>query len=570
MNFNNKCCSNIILSIFFIFLAEFVCCDALLRHHEFFVKEASYTRLCETKSILTVNGQFPGPTLYVRRGETIYVKVHNNGRYNITLHWHGVKQPRNPWSDGPEYITQCPIQPGDTFNYKIIFSMEVGTLWWHAHSDWSRATVHGAIVVHPEPGTRYPFPEPYQEVPIIFGEWWKEDVMTVLHEFVAFGGAPRDSDAYTINGQPGDFYPCSSQDTFKLNVEYGKRYVLHIINAVMNEILFFAIANHSLTVVGADGSYTKQLTKEYVVIAPGQTLDCMFEANQVRPGGRYYMAARAYSSATSITFDNTTTTAILQYGGGGSVLTTTSPIHPSLPYYNNTTAAFDFLASLRSLGPLLFPLNAYDKRIISTVSINTFPCNNNWCEGPNGTRLAASMNNISFQNPSIDILEAYYHRINGVFGTRFPQVPPFFYNFTDSNLPVILLRPKRATQVMVIEYSTIVEVVFQGTSLVAGLDHPMHLHGFNFFVVGWGYGNFDVKKDPLNYNLVDPPFRNTVLVPINGWAAIRFRASNPGVWFLHCHLERHLTWGMETVFIVKNGKHDEESMLPPPVHMPRC
>lgn len=26
---------------------------------------------------------------------------------------HGVKQPRNPWGDGPEYITQCPIKPGE-------------------------------------------------------------------------------------------------------------------------------------------------------------------------------------------------------------------------------------------------------------------------------------------------------------------------------------------------------------------------------------------------------------------------------------------------------------------------
>ncbi|KAM0018453.1 putative laccase [Helianthus debilis subsp. tardiflorus] len=594
---------NKIVFVFIISLLKIVFCEALLRHHEFFVskfhlkgtnifiplsislnvivtigfvitqvKEASYTRLCETKSILTVNGQFPGPTLYVRKGDTIYVKVHNNGRYNITIHWHGVKQPRNPWSDGPEYITQCPIQPGDSFNYKVIFSMEVGTLWWHAHSDWSRATVHGAIVVHPQPGTYSPFPEPYEEVPIIFGEWWKKDVMEVLQEFVASGGAPRDSDAYTINGQPGDFYPCSSQATFKLNVEYGKRYVLRMVNAAMNEVLFFAIANHSLTVVGADGSYTKQLTKEYVVISPGQTLDCLLEANQVRPGSRYYMAARAYSSATGVSFDNTTTTGILQYDSrGDSILTTTTPpILPSLPYYNDTTAAFDFLGGLRSFEPLKFPLSAYDTRIYSTVSINTFPCKNNSCAGPNGTRLAASMNNISFEFPLVDILEAYYYHINGVFSTRFPSVPPLYYNFTDNNLPAILLTPKRATKVKVIEYNTTVEVVFQGTALVAGLDHPMHLHGFNFYVVGWGFGNFDEKKDPLNYNLGDPPFRNTVLVPINGWAAIRFKAHNPGVWFLHCHIERHLTWGMETVFIVKNGKQTQESMMPPPVHMPRC
>nr|GEZ04485.1 laccase/diphenol oxidase family protein [Tanacetum cinerariifolium] len=85
-----------------------------------------------------------------------------------------------------------------------------------------------------------------------------------------------------------------------------------------------------------------------------------------------------------------------------------------------------------------------------------------------------------------------------------------------------------------------------------------------FYVVGWGFGNFDEKKDPLNYNLVDPPIRNTVLVPINGWATIRFKARNPGVWFMHCHLERHLTWGMNTVFIVKDGHRTEERMLPPP------
>ncbi|KAK1406802.1 hypothetical protein QVD17_38410 [Tagetes erecta] len=534
----------------------------------FMVKETSYTRLCAKKDILTVNGQFPGPTLHVRKGDTIYVKVHNNGRYNITIHWHGVKQPRNPWSDGPAYITQCPIQPGHSFNYKIIFSMEVGTLWWHAHSDWSRATVHGAIIVHPKRHTKYPFPTPHEEVPIIFGEWWKEDIMRVLREFAESGGVPKISDAYTINGQPGDFYPCSSKDTFKLNVTYGKRYLLHMINAAMNENLFISIANHSLTVVGADGSYTKPLTTNYVLISPGQTLDCLLEAKHASTRGRYYMAARAYSSATNIAFDNTTTTAILQYAD--HPVTTTSPLVPSLPCYNDTTAAFDFVGRLRSLDPVLFSLNTFDTQIYSTVSLNTLPCQNRSCAGPNGTRLAASMNNISFVSPQSDILEAYYDHIKGVFGTRFPRVPPLFYNFTGSNLPLILRTPKRATEVRVIEYGSIVEVVFQGTALVVGLDHPMHLHGFNFYILGWGFGNFDRYKDPLKYNLVDPPYRNTVLVPINGWAAIRFKAVNPGVWFLHCHLERHITWGMETVFIVKDGNRTEERMLPRPLNMPRC
>jgi laccase len=80
-----------------------------------------------------------------------------------------VKQPKYPWSDGPEYITQCPIQPGGKFSQRVIFSNEEGTLWWHAHSDWTRATVYGAIVIYPKKGTEYPFPAPHADVPIILG-----------------------------------------------------------------------------------------------------------------------------------------------------------------------------------------------------------------------------------------------------------------------------------------------------------------------------------------------------------------------------------------------------------------
>ncbi|KAJ0086937.1 hypothetical protein Patl1_07860 [Pistacia atlantica] len=55
--------------------------------YTFVVEEAPYTRLCNDNTILTVNGQFPGPTLYVNKGDTIIVDVINNANYNITLHW---------------------------------------------------------------------------------------------------------------------------------------------------------------------------------------------------------------------------------------------------------------------------------------------------------------------------------------------------------------------------------------------------------------------------------------------------------------------------------------------------
>ncbi|RVW11946.1 Laccase-14 [Vitis vinifera] len=477
-------------------------CQASTHRHSFVVREALYTRLCSTKNILTINGRFPGPTIYAKKGETIIVDVYNRGKENVTIHWHGVTMPRYPWTDGPEYITQCPIPPGSKFSQKIILSSEEGTLWWHAHSDWTRATVHGAIIVYPNNGAKYPFPKPNAEVPIILGEWWKSDVNAVLNEALVTGVDPNVSDSFLINGQPGDLHPCSNQ-----------------------EVLFFSIAKHKMIVVGIDvGNY-----------------------------------------------DNTTTTAIVQYRG---YYTPSSP--PSLPYlpgYNDTNASVHFMGSLRSLGDAEHPCNvplSMNTKLIYTISMNTFPCANNSCAGPNGTRFAASINNISFQSPRIDILKAYYYNINGVYGDKFPSIPQVVFDFTSEYPPLEYETPRNGTKVRMLEYNSTVEIVFQGTNLVAGTHHPMHLHGYSFYVVGWGLGNFDKNRDPLRYNLVDPPLQNTITVLKNGWTAIRFKASNPGVWFMHCHLDRHQTWGMETAFIVKNGRHPEAQMLPPPSDMPPC
>ncbi|GKU90748.1 hypothetical protein SLEP1_g4702 [Rubroshorea leprosula] len=217
-------------------------------------------------------------------GDTVFVNVHNEGNYGVTLHWHGVKQPRNPWSDGPEYVTQCPVLPRTNFTYEVIFSDEEGTLWWHAHSDWTRNTVHGAIVIYPSKEASSPYPEPD-------GSWYAYDVNLLVAETLLNGGDLPISDAYTSNGQPGDFCACSK-------VEYGKTYLLRIINAVMNAEMFFAIAGHNLTIVSTDAAYLKPFVSSHVVIGPGQTMDVPFTANQ--SFGHYYMAARRYYTDKAI------------------------------------------------------------------------------------------------------------------------------------------------------------------------------------------------------------------------------------------------------------------------------
>lgn len=554
----------------FSFLAVILLCNALpgsaaVRRHKFVVQDAWYSRLCTNKSILTINGQFPGPTIYARRGDLVIVDVYNNATQNITIHWHGVKMPRYPWADGPEFVTQCPISPGTKFTQRVVLSDEEGTLWWHAHSDWSRATVHGALIILPPKRVPYPFPKPEAEVPILLGEWWNADIQNVMEEFLASGADPNVSDAFLINGQPGDLYNCSRQDTFKLTVEYGKTYLLRMVNAVMNNIMFFKIANHNITVVGTDAAYTKPLTSEYITISPGQTIDFLLHANQ--PPSHYYMASRVYASGGN--FENTTTTGIVQYAG--NYTPPSSPLLPSFPQFNDTRSSANFTNALRSLTNTNdVPINITHK-FYFTLSINLRPCPVNApCQGPLGERLLASINNITLILPRRDILEAYYRHINGVYQTDFPQNPPFPYNYTQTFVPQDLTRPENGTDVIVLDYNSTVEIVFQGTNSVSGIDHPMHLHGHSFYVVGSGFGNFNSTTDPLTYNLVDPPLMETIAVPKNGWTAIRFKANNPGVWFMHCHFERHVSWGMGMTFIVKNGKGRDAKVLPPPPDMPKC
>ncbi|KAK6234899.1 hypothetical protein SCA6_010236 [Theobroma cacao] len=47
----------------------------ITRHYHFDIKLKSITRLCRTKSIVAVNGKFPGPRLIAREGDRLVVEV---------------------------------------------------------------------------------------------------------------------------------------------------------------------------------------------------------------------------------------------------------------------------------------------------------------------------------------------------------------------------------------------------------------------------------------------------------------------------------------------------------------
>ncbi|KAK8296138.1 hypothetical protein V6Z12_D05G105900 [Gossypium hirsutum] len=514
----------------------------ITRHYKFDIKLQNVARLCHAKSIVTVNGQFPGPCVMVREGNQLSVKVVNHVPNNITIHWHDVRQLRTGWANGPAYVTQCPIQNGQSYVYKFRIVGQRGTLFWHAHISWLRATVYGPLIILPGLGVPYPFPKPYKEVPIIFGEWFNADTEAIISQALQTGAGPNVSDAYTINGHPGPFYNCSAKDTFKLKVKPGKTYLLHLINAALNDQLFF-------------NPYSDQTTY---------------------PNASFFMAARPYVTG-SATFNNSTVAGILEYELSPNSLSSSisvknlSPFKPNLPALSNTSFIANFANKLHGLAtvhsPASVPQNV-DKQFLFTVGLGTSQCwQNRTCQGPNGTKFAAAVNNVSFPMPTTALLQAHFFgKSHGVYKTDFPRELKirFDYMGTPPNNTMV----NNGTELLVLPFNTNVELIMQDTSILGAESHPLHLHGYNFFVVGQGFGNFDPQKDPNNFNLIDTVERNTVGVPAGGWVVILFVADNPGVWFMHCHIDAHQSWGLKMAWIVSDGDLPNQKLNPPPMIFP--
>jgi L-ascorbate oxidase len=106
-----------------------------------------------------------------------------------------------------------------------------------------------------------------------------------------------------------------------------------------------------------------------------------------------------------------------------------------------------------------------------------------------------------------------------------------------------------------------VQIVFQNRYGNDGVceQHPWHMHGHTFYVVGEGADRYNTKSADriIHQNIVQKrtQFRDVVTLFPNrsddrtdfktpcGWAAIRFIANNPGVWLNHCHITAHLVAG---------------------------
>ena len=87
---------------------------------------------------------------------------------------------------------------------------------------------------------------------------------------------------------------------------------------------------------------------------------------------------------------------------------------------------------------------------------------------------------------------------------------------------------------------------------------------------GWfseTFNDTELKTNPSKISLDrNPVYKDTVIIPKNGYVRIRFRTQTAGFLFFHCHYDFHLQVGMAGVLQVGELK----SMPKPPKNFPQC
>jgi len=217
------------------------------------------------------NGQFPGPEIRVREGDTVRVILRNQLPVGTTIHWHGVVLP--PQMDGPAGLNQAPVEPGEEFIYEFE-AKPAGTRWYHSHADPALQVplgLHGPLIIEPrQPRTIYD-----REYTMILGEWDME-----LTPGVAAGTEERGPQDKTLRG--GEL----GADMFLFNgkmhgfgepirIAEGERILVRIINAghMAHPI---HTHGHSFTVVATDGNLIPEAArwlKDTIMVAPGERYD---------------------------------------------------------------------------------------------------------------------------------------------------------------------------------------------------------------------------------------------------------------------------------------------------------
>jgi FtsP/CotA-like multicopper oxidase with cupredoxin domain len=106
--------------------------------------------------------------------------------------------------------------------------------------------------------------------------------------------------------------------------------------------------------------------------------------------------------------------------------------------------------------------------------------------------------------------------------------------------------------------NTWIDIILQvtlGPQNPAQPPHPIHKHSNKGYLIGSGTGAFNyssvaeaIRHIPQSFNISTAVMRDSFTTPAilfdPAWVALRYYVHNPGAWFIHCHIQTHLTGGM--------------------------
>ncbi|MFP2768513.1 copper resistance system multicopper oxidase [Oceanisphaera sp. KMM 10153] len=256
----------------------------------------------------TINGSIPGPTLRMREGDEVTIRVTNRLKEPTSIHWHGIILPYQ--MDGVPGISFPGIAPGETFTYKYRLEQS-GTYWYHSHSGMQELTgMYGGLIIDPAEDELI---QADREHLVLLSDWTDENPMRV------FGKLKNQGDFYNFNQptvfdffrdvssdglktalskrqmwnemrmSPSDLADLSSQTlTYLMNgttpvgnwtalFKQGERVRLRFINGAGNSFYDVRIPGLKMTVVQADGLNVVPVIVDEFRFGPGETYDVLIE-----------------------------------------------------------------------------------------------------------------------------------------------------------------------------------------------------------------------------------------------------------------------------------------------------
>lgn len=527
--------------------------NAKVVEHDFEVAYVDAAPDCYAKTVIGINGVYPGPTIRAVQGDILKITFHNYiATEGITMHWHGIRQVGSAWADGTAAVAQCPILYGESFTYEFIVDRP-GTYFYHGHFGSQRAAgFYGALIVDLPAGKHEPYHYDGEHM-IIVNDWWHRPIVTQEQGLEAipfkFVGDPQ---SLLLEGRGR--YNCSAVPTYTpaaiscnqtdercaphvMKVERGKTYRLRLASVASLSSLNFKIEGHKMKVVEADGHNVQPFWTDNLDLYSGETYSVLVSANM--PGDNYHLGLNVRGREDH---NVPTGLGILNYNNA-PVRQPSTPA-PKGPAWDDFEAskrqARKYKALKHNPDPTSHALDRHAKVTRTLILLTT--------QQKLKGHIKWAINNVTYAPLPTPVLAGLVYNISGSYDTAPPpDKMPADYNIY---APPPVTETNKGSGVYQFKTGDVVDVIIQNCGNLQNIseNHPWHLHGHDFWILGYGDGKYDPKTSPKTFNLKNPPMRNNVPTFPFAWTAIRFKLDNPGAWPFHCHIEWHVHLGMGVVF----------------------